>query len=86
MRSVSENARICQSEPPTMIQEEEDEQDDDMDEDIAEVNKNKTGVINDPLSQTHNPASSDHNFHLRTVLFWEILTDGRHMCENSDHY
>ena len=29
-------------------------------------------AINDPLGQTHSPASSDH---LKFVLFWEILTD-----------
>ena len=28
-----------------------------------------TGVINDPLGQTHNPASSDHYFRLKFVLF-----------------
>ena len=36
----------------------------------------KTGVINDPLGQTHNPAGSDHYFHLKIVLFREILKSG----------
>ena len=42
------------------------------------INKkgSKTGVINDPLSQTHCPASSDHCFHLKIVLFWAILKSG----------
>ena len=30
-------------------------------------------VINDPLSQTHNPASGDHYSRLNFVLFCEIL-------------
>ena len=40
-------------------------------------------AINDPLGQTHSPASSDHYSHLKVVLFCEILkspdgrTDGR---------
>ena len=28
---------------------------------------------NDPLGQTHSPASNDHYFHLKVVLFCEIL-------------
>ena len=46
-----------------------------------------TWVINDPLGQVHCPASSDHYFHVKFVLFYEILnlrTDNT--CENSDHY
>ena len=30
-------------------------------------------AINDPLGQTHSPASSDHYSHLKFVLFREIL-------------
>ena len=30
--------------------------------------KNKTGVINDPLGQTHSLASSEHCFHFKFVL------------------
>ena len=37
---------------------------------------NKTGVINDPLGQTHNPIRSDHNSHLKMVLFYAILKRG----------
>ena len=33
----------------------------------------KTGVINDPLGQTHSQASSDHYFHLKIVLFYYSL-------------
>ena len=29
----------------------------------------KTGVINDPLCQTHSPSSSDHYFHLKLICF-----------------
>ena len=47
-------------------------------------------IINDPLGQTHSPASSYHFFHLNLVLFCEILKSGEgrtdNMCENSDHY
>ena len=38
-----------------------------------------TSVMNDPLGQTHSPASSDHYFHLKFVLLYDILkirTDG----------
>ena len=31
--------------------------------------KYKTGVINDPLGQTHSPASSEHCFRFKLVLF-----------------
>ena len=44
-------------------------------------NFNKTGVINDPLGQTHNPANSDHYSNLKIILFCAILksgTNGRH--------
>ena len=34
---------------------------------------NKAGIINDPLGQTHNRASTDHYSHLKMVLFCEIL-------------
>ena len=34
-------------------------------------------AINDPLGQTHSPASSDHYSHLKIVLFNEILKRGR---------
>ena len=33
--------------------------------------QDKTGVINDPLGQTHNLASSEHYFRLKFVLFCE---------------
>ena len=33
-------------------------------------------VINDPLGQIHNVASSDHYSHLKFVLFCEILKSG----------
>ena len=44
----------------------------------------KTGVINDPLGQTHSQASSEHCF----LLFYfsrDGRTDGRtdNMCENN---
>ena len=50
--------------------------------------------VNDPLSQTHSPASGDHYSRLKFALFREILkigdvrTNGRtdNTCENSDHY
>ena len=35
---------------------------------------NKTGVINDPLGQTH---SSEHCYCLKFNLFWKVGTDGR---------
>ena len=38
---------------------------------------NKSGVINDPLGKTHSLASSEHCFHLKFVLFWKGVTDGR---------
>ena len=34
-------------------------------------------AINDALCQTHSPASSDHYFSLKVVLFCKILTDGQ---------
>ena len=46
-------------------------------------------AINDPLGQTHSPASSDHYSGLKVALFCEILknVDGRtdNTCENSYH-
>ena len=43
-----------------------------------EISKNyKTGVINDPLGQTHILASSEHCFRLKFVLFCKVGTDGR---------
>ena len=46
----------------------------------------RTGVINDPLSQTYSLARSDHCF--RFILFYKILqklgqTDGRMTCEKT---
>ena len=48
-------------------------------------------AINDPLGQTHSPASSDHYSHLKVVVLrdfekWgaDVHTDS--MCDNSDHY
>ena len=38
---------------------------------------NKTGVINDPLGQTHNPSSSGHHSHLKIVILRDFVTDGR---------
>ena len=52
--------------------------------------ENKTGVINDPLGQTHSPDSSDHYSHLKFVLFSGILKSGNGRIDttwkNSDHY
>ena len=42
-------------------------------------------AMNDPLGQTQSPASSDRYFHLKAVLFGEIMksgdgrTDGQHV-------
>ena len=47
------------------------------------MNIYKTGVIDDPLGQTHSPACSNNFFHFKIALFFEILT---YMCENCDHY
>ena len=44
-----------------------------------------TGVINDPLDQTHSPASSDHYFHLKFGFFEkfrQVETDERTTCVN----
>ena len=50
----------------------------------------KTGVINDPLGQTHNPTGSYHYFHSTFVLFCDILKTGDERtdvtCENNDHW
>ena len=45
----------------------------------------KTGVINDPLGQTHSLASSEHCFLLFCVLLDLKSGDGRtdNMCENN---
>ena len=40
----------------------------------------KTGVINDPLGQTHSLASSEHCFHF--VLFCQILKSGNERTDN----
>ena len=59
---------------------------------MTRLKENKTGVINDPLGQTNNLASSEHCFRLKFVLFWKVGTDGRtdgrtdDMCRNNDHY
>ena len=54
------------------------------------ITLNKTGVINDPLSQTHSHASSEHCFLLFCFSGFEkwARTDGRtdNMCENNDLY
>ena len=50
----------------------------------VKLSLNKTGVINDPLGQTHNHANSEHCFHF--VLFCYILKSGDDMCENNDPY
>ena len=42
-------------------------------------------VINDPLGQTHSPASRDPYFNFKIVLFCEVLKRTDDMCENSDH-
>ena len=34
-------------------------------------------AINDPLGQTHSPASSNHYSHLQVALFWKMRTKGR---------
>ena len=51
----------------------------------------KTGVIDDPLGQTHSFASRENLFSLEIcyfVLFWKVGTDiwTDDMCENNDHY
>ena len=33
----------------------------------------KMGVVNDPLGQTHRPASRNNYFHLNIILFCKIL-------------
>ena len=44
-------------------------------------NSNKTGVINDPLGQTHSLANRDHCFLLFCFArFWKVGTDGRTAC------
>ena len=46
-----------------------------------ELEKNKTGVINDPLGQPTVPAGSDCSL---ILMFWDGRTDS--LGENSDHY
>ena len=42
------------------------------------LSSNNTGVISDPLGQTHSHASSEHCFLLFCfVRFWKVGTDGR---------
>ena len=59
---------------------------------LSKNNIDKTGVINDPLGQTHSLAISEHCFRLTFDLFWKVGTDGRTdgrtdgMCKNNDHY
>ena len=48
---------------------------------ILKANKDKTGVINDPLGQPTVPAGSACGLILK---FWDGCTDA--LCENSDHY
>ena len=48
----------------------------------AKSNKNKAGVINDPLSQTHSLASSDHCFRFKLVWFCKVGTNVR-TCERT---
>ena len=50
-------------------------------ETVKNEQMNKSGVINDPLSQPTVPAGSD--FHSIT-RFWNGRTDRQ--CENNDHY
>ena len=38
--------------------------------------KQNMPVINDPLGQTHNPASSDCYSHLKIISLWKILKSG----------
>ena len=45
---------------------------------LKKTNDNKRGV-NDPLGQTHRPASKDHYFQLKIILFCEILKSGNVM-------
>ena len=47
------------------------------------MNMHKTGVINDPLGETHSLASSKHCFRLKKVGTDELMDD---MCKNNDHY
>ena len=51
-------------------------------------NSNMTGVIHDPLGQTHSLASREHWFRLKFVLFWKVGKDVRpdDMFKNNDHY
>ena len=42
---------------------------------------NNTGVINDPLGQTHSSTSFYHYFHLKIILCCDIMREvyGRHV-------
>ena len=48
--------------------------------------QNKTGVINDPLGQTHSHASSEHCFLLFCSSRFEKWGRTDNMCENNDPY
>ena len=49
--------------------------------------QNVKRVINDPLGRTHSLAISDHYFHLKLGLYWEILKSGDgQTCKNNDRY
>ena len=54
------------------------------------LTNHKTGVINDPLGQTHSLASSEHCFRLKFVLFSKVGTDADvqmdDTCKNNDPY
>ena len=59
---------------------------------VVQKSFNKTGVINDPLGQTHSLASSEHCFRLKCVCFarvWkvDVRTYGRtdNVCENNEN-
>ena len=55
----------------------------------AKEGSHKTGVISDPLGQTHNITSSvNYSCSCKIVLFCSILNSGRtcYILENSDHY
>ena len=54
---------------------------------LSKIKRNKPGVINYPLVQTHSTAKNDHHFHLKFGLLfcWDALTEAQtdDMCENS---
>ena len=47
------------------------------------MNVIKDSAINDPLGQTNSPASSDHYFHLKIVVFCMILKNGDDICTDN---